>query len=69
MSAYQRSAIAGTYKDLKFKNNTDVPILIEAYTKGRKITFNIWGHETRDVDNREIKLRPVSYQRHRLQQM
>lgn len=49
------AAIAGTYKDLKFKNNTDVPILIEAFTKGRKITFNIWGHETRDVDNRKIE--------------
>lgn len=49
------AAIAGTYKDLKFKNNTDVPILIQAYTKGRKITFNIWGHETRDVDNRRIE--------------
>ena len=49
------AAIAGTYKDLKFKNNTDVPILIEAYTKGRKITFNIWGCETRDTTNRKIK--------------
>lgn len=49
------AAIAGTYKDLKFKNNTDVPILIQAYTKGRKITFNIWGHETRDTENRRIK--------------
>jgi vancomycin resistance protein YoaR len=49
------AAIAGTYKDLKFKNNTDVPILIQAYTKGRKITFNIWGHETRDTVNRRIE--------------
>jgi len=49
------AAIAGTYKDFKFKNNTDVPILIEAYTKGRKITFNIWGHETRDTKNRRIE--------------
>lgn len=49
------AAIAGTYKDLKFMNNTDIPILIEAYTKGRKITFNIWGHETRDTDNRRIE--------------
>ncbi len=49
------AAIAGTYKDLKFKNNTDVPILIQAYTKGRKITFNIWGHETRDAENRRIE--------------
>lgn len=49
------AAIAGTYKDLKFKNNTDVPILIQAYTKGRKITFTIWGYETRDTDNRKIE--------------
>jgi len=49
------AAIAGTYKDFKFKNNTDVPILIEAYTRGRKITFNIWGHETRDTQNRKIE--------------
>lgn len=49
------AAIAGTYKDLKFMNNTDVPILIQAYTKGRKITFNIWGNETRDTDNRRIE--------------
>jgi len=49
------AAIAGTYKDFKFRNNTDVPILIEAYTRGRKITFNIWGHETRDTQNRRIE--------------
>ncbi|TAH71549.1 MAG: hypothetical protein EWM47_04325 [Anaerolineaceae bacterium] len=49
------AAIAGTYKDLKFMNNTDVPILIQAFTKGRKITFNIWGHETRDTDNRKVE--------------
>ena len=48
------AAIAGTYKDLKFRNNTDVPIIIEAFTEGRKITFNIWGHESRD-SNRRIK--------------
>ena len=49
------AAIAGTYKDLKFKNNTDVPILIEATTKGRSITFKVWGNETRDTENREIE--------------
>lgn len=47
------AAIAGTYKDLKFMNSTEYPILIEAYTKGRKITFNIWGHDERS-DNRRI---------------
>lgn len=53
------AAIAGDWKDLKFKNNTEVPILIEAYTEGRKITFNIWGQETRDTKNREIKFETV----------
>lgn len=49
------AAIAGTYKDFKFKNNTEYPILIEGVTKGRKITFRIWGKETRDTKNRKIK--------------
>ncbi len=49
------AAIAGTYKDFKFKNNTDVPILIEATTKGRTITFKLWGKETRDTEKRKIK--------------
>lgn len=41
------AAIAGTYKDLKLKNNTDAPIYIEAVTSGKVITFTIYGHETR----------------------
>ena len=41
------AAIAGTYKDLKFVNNTDAPIYIEGYTSGRTIYFTIFGHETR----------------------
>lgn len=49
------AAIAGTYKDFKFKNNTDVPVLIEATTKGRTITFKLWGKETRDKEHRKIK--------------
>jgi len=53
------AAIAGTWKDLKFKNNTDSPIVIEVYTAGRAITFNIWGDETRDTDNRKIKYETV----------
>ncbi|HHX13013.1 MAG TPA: hypothetical protein GX731_09330 [Clostridiales bacterium] len=47
------AAIAGTYKDLKFMNSTEYPILIESYTKGRKITFTIWGHDERS-DKRRI---------------
>lgn len=49
------AAIAGSYKDLKFKNDTDVPVYIEASTEGRTITFTIYGHETRDLETRSIK--------------
>lgn len=48
------AAIAGDYKDLKFKNNSDTPIYIEGYVSGGKITFNIFGKETRSA-SREIK--------------
>jgi len=48
------AAIAGTYKDFKFKNSTEYPIYIEGYTTSdKKITFNIYGKETRDK-NRTI---------------
>ncbi|MDK2808225.1 MAG: hypothetical protein PWP24_960 [Clostridiales bacterium] len=49
------AAIAGDYKDLKIKNNSDSPIYIEATTVGRTITFTIFGHETRDTKNRTVK--------------
>ena len=48
------AAIAEGSKNFRFRNNTDMPILIEAFSNDRKITFRIWGHETRD-DNRTIK--------------
>lgn len=35
-------------KDFQFVNNTEYPIYIEGYTKDKKITFNIYGVETRD---------------------
>ncbi len=47
------AAIAGTYKDLKFTNNTKAPIYIEGYTADKVIYFNIFGQETRP-ENREI---------------
>jgi vancomycin resistance protein YoaR len=49
------AAIAGTYKDFKFKNSTDAPVVIEASTRNRKITFKIWGHEIRDTANRKVE--------------
>lgn len=41
------AAISGTQKDFKFVNNLDHPVYIEGYTKDKKITFNIYGVETR----------------------
>jgi vancomycin resistance protein YoaR len=41
------AAIAGDYKDLKFVNNQDAPIYLEAYTSGKNVTFTIYGEETR----------------------
>jgi len=47
------AAIAGTFKDLKFANNTDAPVYIEGVTGGGVITFTIYGEETRSP-NREV---------------
>ena len=50
----QDSAIAGTVKDLKFKNPYETPIYIEGGVNGGTLTFTIFGKETRPA-NREIK--------------
>lgn len=47
------AAIAEGYKDLKFKNNTEAPVYIEGYTVGGKLTFTIYGKETR-ADGRKV---------------
>lgn len=47
------AAIAGDYKDLKFKNNQDIPIYIEGYISGKDLYFNIFGEETRP-SNRKV---------------
>ena len=52
--ASQDSAIAGTYKDLKFKNPYDTPIYMEGAVNGGTISFTIYGKETRPA-NRTIK--------------
>lgn len=56
----QDAAIAGTFKDLKFKNNLEVPILIEGITNGKTITFNIYGMEYRDTINRRVEYQSVT---------
>lgn len=47
------AAIAGDYKDLKFKNNSKYPIYIDGHTDGSQITFTVYGVETRPA-NREV---------------
>lgn len=49
------AAIAGTYKDFKFKNNLETPIYIQGYTIGRTIIFTIYGEEIRDTLNRRVE--------------
>lgn len=48
------AAIAGTYKDIKIGNPYDTPIYIEGYTSGKKLTFKVYGKETRP-ENRKIE--------------
>lgn len=52
------AAIAGTYKDLRFKNNQEAPVYIEGVCHNRNITFNIYGVETRP-ENRKISFESV----------
>ncbi len=41
-------------KDFKFVNNLDYPVYIEGYTENKRITFTIYGRETRSAD-REVR--------------
>ena len=52
--ASRDAAIAGTYKDIKIKNNYSTPIYVEGYTAGKKLTFTIYGKETRPA-NRKVE--------------
>lgn len=55
------AAIAGTYKDLKISNPYDTPIYIEGYTSNKKLTFKIYGKETRPA-NREVQFESKTLQ-------
>lgn len=48
------AAIAGDYKDFKFRNNTDVPIYIEGGTLSGTVYFHVYGEETRKA-GRKVK--------------
>ncbi len=49
------AAIADDIKNFQFKNNTDAPIYLNVAADGGSLTFNIYGHETRDP-SRTIKI-------------
>lgn len=46
------AALAGTWKDLKIRNNTNTPVYIEAVYSAGRLTFNIYGEETRPANRR-----------------
>ena len=48
------AAIAEGSKDFKFRNNTDAPIYIFGYASNGEVGFRIYGHETRDRENRRV---------------
>lgn len=50
------AAIAGDYKDFKFRNNSQTPLYIEGGTYNGTIYFNVYGEETRS------KKREVSFE-------
>lgn len=50
------AAIAGDYKDFKFRNNSQTPLYIEGGTYSGTIYFNVYGEETRS------KKREVSFE-------
>ncbi|MBQ8528081.1 MAG: VanW family protein [Lachnospiraceae bacterium] len=53
------AAISGTAKDFKFVNNLSYPVYIEGTTtEDKKVTFTIYGCETRDA-NREVTYESV----------
>lgn len=47
------AAMADTYKNLKFKNNTKTPVYVEAVTDSSNITITIYGKETRPKNQEE----------------
>jgi len=48
------AAISAGYKDMRFTNDLDRPIYIQAVCKNRKLTFTVYGTETRDTEHRKV---------------
>ena len=43
------ATLAGDYLDLKFQNNTDLPVFLECFISGNRLTANIYGKEVHDA--------------------
>ncbi len=52
------AAIAGGVLDLRFSNNLEAPIYIEALYDGANLSFNVWGEEYRP-SNRKIEFESI----------
>ncbi len=50
VDASRDAAIAGTYMDFKFTNNSAYPVYIDGYAGGGTIAFAIYGHDERPAD-------------------
>ena len=46
------AAVAGDYKDLKFRNDTEYPVYLEAYARDGKVVCNLYGHEIHDAGHK-----------------
>ena len=55
VDASRDAAIAGTYMDFKFTNNTGYPIYIDGYAGGGSVSFAVYGHDERPA-NRTLDL-------------
>lgn len=49
------ATLAGDYIDLKFKNNTKLPIIVEGYVQnGNQVVVNIYGYESRPANRKLV---------------
>lgn len=53
------AAIAWDYKDFRFVNSSDVPVLIESSAEYGELTVRIWGEESRDQE-RNIRFESIT---------
>ena len=52
------ATLAGTWIDLRWRNNTDYPVTVEALVRDGQVVINIFGNETRS-EGRSLSFTPV----------